>query len=98
MSRERHWEKADYLEMIYLQLSLSMKIYLDCDVKTVQVGNDQEKAQSESNSHSESKPSEELFPNRRPLRYPNLNKNMKTYIRFKQHKTKQMEPQQKHRL
>ena len=32
------------------------------------------------------KPSEQLFPNRRSLSYPNLTKTMKTYIRFKQHK------------
>ena len=34
------------------------------------------------------KPSEKLFPNRRPLSYPNLNKKktLKTHIRFKQHK------------
>ena len=32
------------------------------------------------------KQSEQLFRNRRPRSYPNLNKNMKTYIRFKQHK------------
>ena len=46
---------------------------------------------------------EQLFPNRRPLSYPNLDKNMKTHIRFKQHKNRlininQMEPQQKYRL
>ena len=72
----------------------------------VQVGNDQEKAQSERNSHSKNrggkknkltirylylenidrKPSQQLFPNRRPLSYPNLTKTMKTHIRFKQHK------------
>ena len=32
------------------------------------------------------KPSGQLFPNRRPLSYPNLDKNMITYIRFKHHK------------
>ena len=32
------------------------------------------------------KPSEQLFPNRRSLSYLNLNKNMRTYIRLKQHK------------
>ena len=70
-------------------------------LKKVQVGKDQEKAQSERNSHSKNrggknqidylvlilrehyhKPSEQLFPIRQPLSYPNLNKNM----RFKQHK------------
>ena len=50
------------------------------------------------------KPSEQLFPNRQPISYPNLHKNVKTYIiRFKQHKNrlqklKQMEPQQKYHL
>ena len=44
--------------------------------------------------------SEQLFPNRQPLSYPNLAKNMKTYLRLKQHKnsppnTKQLEPQRK---
>ena len=45
-------------------------------------------------------PREQLFPNRRPLSYPNLTKTMKTYIRFKQHKnsTPKIEPQQKYRL
>ena len=49
----------------------------------VQKGNDQEMAQSERNSHSKNrtkmtltmktcrKPSEQIFPNRRPLSYPN---------------------------
>ena len=32
------------------------------------------------------KPSEQLFPNRRPFSYLNRTKNMKTYIRLKQHK------------
>ena len=32
------------------------------------------------------KPSERLFPNRRPLSYSNLTKNRKAYIRLKQHK------------
>ena len=68
----------------------------------VHVGNDQEMARSERNSHSTNrgvgektkmtlrytkntyrKPSEQLFPNRRSLSYPNLTKNMKTYIRLK---------------
>ena len=29
------------------------------------------------------KPSEQLFPNRQPLSYPNFTKNLKTYIRLK---------------
>ena len=49
------------------------------------------------------KPSEQLFPNRQPLRYPILTKAMKTYIRSKQHKIrlqkiKQIELRQKYRL
>ena len=63
----------------------------------VQVGNGQEKAQSERNSHPKNrgakklqlgtytyrtyrKPSEQLFPIRRPLNYPNFTKTMKTYM------------------
>ena len=58
--------------------------------KKVQVGNDQEKAQPEKDSHSKnrggkktnntktmntfSKPNEQLFPNRWPLSYLNLTK------------------------
>ena len=44
------------------------------------------------------------FPNRWPLSYPNLTKNMKTYIRRQQHKNikqqdmKHKEPPQKYRL
>ena len=71
----------------------------------VQVGKDQEKAQSEKNSHSKNrggkKPNHKsgtftmkhivsrmssYFPNRWPLSYLNLTKNMKTYIRRQQHK------------
>ena len=49
------------------------------------------------------RPSEQLFPKRRPLSYPTLNKNMKTHIRLKQYKIllqniKQIEPQQKYSL
>ena len=51
------------------------------------------------------KPNEQLFPNRWPLSYLNLTKNMKTYIRRQQHKQifkhqdiKQKEPPQKYRL
>ena len=71
----------------------------------VQVGKDQEKAQSEKDSHSKNrggkKPNQQsgtytmkhivsrmssYFPNRWPLSYLNLTKNMKTYIRRQQHK------------
>ena len=50
------------------------------------------------------KPNEQLFPNRWPLSYLKLTKNMKTYIRRQQHKNfkhqdiKQKEPPQKYRL
>ena len=51
------------------------------------------------------KPNEQLFPNRWPLSYLNLTKNMQTYIRRQQHKKyfkhqdiKQKEPPQKYRL
>ena len=73
--------------------------------KKVQVGKDQEKAQSEKDSHSKNrggkKPNQQsgtytmkhivsrmssYFPNRWPLSYLNLTKNMKTYIRRQQHK------------
>ena len=76
-------------------------------LKKVQVGKDQEKAQSEKDSHSKNrggkKPNQQTgtytmkhivsrmssyFPNRWPLSYLNLTKNMKTYIRRQQHKKK----------
>ena len=85
---------------------------------------DQEKAQSEKDSHSKNrgwkkskltirylyhetyrKPNEQLFPNRWPLSYLNLTKNIKTYIRRQQHNfflkhqdIKRKEPPQKYRL
>ena len=71
----------------------------------VQVGKDQEKAQSEKDSHSKNRGGKNqtnnqvlytmkhivsrmssYFPNRWPLSYLNLTKNMKTYIRRQQHK------------
>ena len=90
----------------------------------VQVGKDQEMAQSEKDSHSKNrggkKPNQQsgtytmkhivsrmssYFPNRWPLSYLNLTKNMKTYIRRQQHKKcfkhqdiKRKEPPQKYRL
>ena len=73
--------------------------------KKVQVGKDQEKAQSEKDSHSKNRGGKKTkltvrylyhetyrdrmssyFPNRWPLSYLNLTKNMKTYIRRQQHK------------
>ena len=93
-------------------------------LKKVQVGKDQEKAQSEKDSHSKNrggkKPNQQsgtytmkhivsrmssYFPNRWPLSYLNLTKNMKTYIRrqqlkkmFKHQDIKRKEPPQKYRL
>ena len=103
-----------------------MIIFSESDIewKKVQVGKDQEKAQSEKDSHSKNrggkKPNQQsgtyimkhiasrmssYFPNRWPLSYLNLTKNMKTYIRRQQHKKifthqdiKQKEPPQKYRL
>ena len=91
--------------------------------KKVQVGKDQEKAQSEKDSYSKNrggkKPNQQsgtyttkhivsrtssYFPNRWPLSYLYLIKNMKTHIRRQQHKNvkhqdiKQKEPPQKYRL
>ena len=73
--------------------------------KKVQVGKDQEKAQSERDFHSKNRGGKKqtnnqvlitmkhivsrmssYFPNRWPLSYLNLIKNMKTYIRRQQHK------------
>ena len=88
--------------------------------KKVQVGKDQEKAQSEKDSYSKNRGGKKTkltimkhivsrmssyFPNRWPLSYLNLNKNMKTYIRRQQHNfflkhqdIKRKEPPQKYRL
>ena len=68
----------------------------------IKISNDQEMAQSERNFHSKKrggknlnkqsgtkiyrKPSEQLFSQTETLSYPKLTKNMKTYIRCKQHK------------
>ena len=97
--------------------------YILCNIRKVQVGKDQEKAQSEKDSHSKNRGGKKqthsqvlytmkhivsrmssYFPNRGPLSYLNLTKNMKTYIRRQQHKKfkhqdiKQKEPLQKYRL
>ena len=85
-------------------LELSMNLFLKF-YKKVQVGKDQEKAQSEKDPHSKNrggkKPNQQsgthtmkhivsrmssYFPNRWPLSYLNLTKNMKTHIRRQQHK------------
>ena len=80
-------------------MGLDSRCMLSC--QKVQVGNYQEKAQSEIPTpktdvrktkltirylYLENISSEQLFPNRWSLSYPNFNKNMKTYIRLKQHK------------
>ena len=98
--------------------SLDKQFQVHVMQKKVQVGKDQEKAQSEKDSHSKNrggkKPNQQsgthptkhiasrmssYFPNRWPLSYLNLTKNMKTYIRRQQHKKKtQKEPPQKYRL
>ena len=98
--------------------------HADIIKQKVQVGKDQEKAQSEKDPHSKNKggkkPNQQsgtytmkhivrrmssYFPNRWPLSYLNLTKNMKTYIRRQQHKIffkhqdiKQKEPPRKYRL
>ena len=78
--------------------------------KKVQVGKDQEKAQSEKRfplqkpSWEKNKLTIRYLYNRWPLSYLNLTKNMKTHIRRQQHKNvkhqdiKQNEPPQKYRL
>ena len=89
--------------MIYIHIVVLEPLMLHA--KKVQVGKDQEKAQSEKDSHSKNrggkKPNQQsgtytmkhivsrmssYFPNRWPLSYLNLTKNMKTYIRRQQHK------------
>ena len=98
-------------------------IFDKCNLKKVQEGKDQEKAQSEKTHTPKTEAGKKLmnnqaliprkhivnrmssyFPNRWPLSYLNLNKNMKTYIRRQQHKNfkhqdiKQKVPPQKYRL
>ena len=108
-------------------LSTSPEFFIDQNqflFEKVQIGKDQEKAQSAKDSHSKNPRWEKTkltirylyhenlslnrmssyFPNRWPLSYLNLTKNMKTYIRRQQHKNikhqdiKQKEPPQKYRL
>ena len=90
--RESLYEQEFYGDLVY-------------KFKKVQVGKDQEKAQSERDSHSKNRDGKKTnlqsgtytmkhilsrmssyFPNRWPLSYLNLIKNMKTYIRRQQHK------------
>ena len=105
------------------RITLLCEQYLAIYFKKVQVGKDQEKAQSEKDSHSKNRVGKKTkeqsgtytmkhilsrmssyFPNRWPLSYLNLTKNIKTYIRRPQHKNfkhqdiKQKEPPQKYRL
>ena len=106
------------------KLFLMSRLKYNRHQKKVQVGKDQEMAQSEKDSHSKNrggkKPNQQsgtytmkhivsrmssYFPNRWPLSYLNLTKNMKTYIRRQQHKKffkhqdiKRKEPPQKYRL
>ena len=96
-----HVDLHDLLFRHYVKLGLTPKFI----VKEVQVGKDQEKAQSEKDSHSKNRGGKKTkpttrylyhetivsrmgsyFPNRWPLSYLNLTKNMKTYIRRQQHK------------
>ena len=91
-------------KMCFINITTQTNMYGWFD-KKVQVGKDQEKAQSEKDSHSKNrggkKPNQQsdthtmkhivirmssYFPNRWPLSYLNLTKNMKTYIRRQQHK------------
>ena len=88
---------------------VSIIFYIDSnhpEEDEVQVGKDQEKVQSEKESHSKNRGGKKnkltirylyhethivsrisrYFPNRWPLSYINLTKNMKTYIRRQQHK------------
>ena len=87
-------------------------------IKKVKVGNAQKKAQSERNSHSKNRGGEKNdiyvlilrkhFVSRVSSYFPiggqsDLNTNMKTYIRFKQHKIrlqniKQIQPQRKYSI
>ena len=58
------------MQMLYVVSKLA--------IKKAQIGNDQENAQSDTHTKKSYKPSEQLFPNRRPLSYkkiiyPNLN-------------------------
>ena len=107
---------SNFSESVWCQINLKNndKMIVGCIYRSpnstiennkVQVGKDQEKAQSEKDSHSKNrvgkKPNQQsgtytmkhivsrmssYFPNRWPLSYLNLTKNMKTYIRRQQHK------------
>ena len=98
--------QADQPVQLHLGIALRQIIDLvSIQYIKVQVGNDQEKAQSEKYSHSKNRGGEKTkltikylyhenissrmgnyFPNRWPLSYLNLTKNMITYIRRQQHK------------
>ena len=100
-SPDRRHEAGDH----FRSRSAGARFFQQRYIKKVQVGKDQEKAQSEKDSHSKNrggkKPNQQsgtytikhivsrmssYFPNRWPLSYLNLTKNMKTYIKRQQHK------------
>ena len=73
--------------------ALSKNVTWFLRIEKVQVGKDQEKGQSEKDSHSKNRGGKKTkltmssyFPNRWPLSYLNLTKSIKTYIRLQQHK------------
>ena len=103
-SISREFAELDKLKNKFDELDKLNSKFDELD-KKVQVGKDQEKAQSEKDSLSKNrggkKPNQQsgtytmkhivnrmssYFPNRWPLSYLNLTKNMKTYIRRQQHK------------
>ena len=100
--RKSHHNNSECTCSMFIRCGIMPKFY-----QKVQVGKDQEKTQSEKDSHSKNrggkKPNYQsgtytmkhivsrmssYFPNRWPLSYLNLTKNMKTYIRRQQHKKK----------
>ena len=117
---EQFLEKNKFLKVITIGNVPCVFWFMWCP-KKVQEGKDQEKAQSEKDSHAKNRggknqtnnqvliPCKHIvsrlrsyFPNRWPLSYLNLTKNMKTYIRRQQQKIlkhqdiKQKEPPQKY--
>ena len=93
--------------LLYAHYHIYFFLLFEQYYQKVQVGKDQEKAQSEKRfplqkprwektkltirylyHETYRKPNEQYFPNRWPLSYLNLTKNMKTYIRRQQHKKK----------
>ena len=90
-----------------------MFVFVSAEYQKVQIGNDQEKAQSRGGEKTKlairylylkktyRKPSEQPFPKRRLLSYANLMKTMKrtgsSSTKIRLQNTKQIEPQQKYR-